>query len=123
MHVRFHEDVHEPTFGFGLRNAEDEPVIVATSEQQRSGESFSAGEEIIVYFGFDNVMGPGRYGVSAHVARPGSGQAWMDNRERFRSILISATHPSGGLVDLPFHIYVQRERAVAPDAAQAERAT
>ena len=107
MHVRFHEDAQDPVFAFALRNAADERVIVANSEQQVS-ESFSAGEEIIVYFGFENVVAPGRYGVSAHVAHPGSGEAWMDNRERFRSVLISATHPTGGVVDLPFHIYVQR---------------
>jgi ABC-type polysaccharide/polyol phosphate transport system ATPase subunit len=123
MHVRFHEEVQDPVFGFALRNADDERVIVASSEQQLPGESFSAGEEIVVYFGFDNVVGPGRYSVSAQVAHPGSGEAWMDNRERFRSVLISATHPTGGIVDLPFHIYVQRELDTAPDAAHAERTT
>jgi hypothetical protein len=122
MHVRFHEDAQEPVFAFALRNAGDERVIVASSEQQVA-ESFSADEEIIVYFGFENVVAPGRYGVSAQVAHPGSGEAWMDNRERFRSVVISATHPTGGVVDLPFHIYVQRQRDVAPDAAPAERAT
>jgi hypothetical protein len=123
MHVRFHEDTQDPVFGFALRNAADERVIVASSEQQMPGESFSASEEIIVYFGFDNVVAPGRYGVSAHVAHPGSGEAWMDTRERFRSVLISATHPSGGVVDLAFQIYLQRERDMTPDAAQAEPAT
>jgi ABC-type polysaccharide/polyol phosphate transport system ATPase subunit len=122
MHVRFHEDAQDPVFAFALRNAADERVVVASSEQQVA-ESFSADEEIIVYFGFENVVGPGRYGVSAQVAHPGSGEAWMDNRERFRSVLISATHPTGGVVDLPFHIYVQRQHDVAPDAAPAERAT
>jgi hypothetical protein len=123
MHVRFHEVAHDPVFGFALRNANDDRVVVATSEQQLPAESYGAGDEIIVYFGFDNVIAPGRYGVSAHVAHPGSGEAWMDNRERFRSVLISATHPSGGVVDLPFHIYVQRERTMTPGAARAERAT
>jgi ABC-2 type transport system ATP-binding protein len=122
MHVRFHEHAQEPVFGFVLRNAEDERVIVASSEQQVS-EAFAAGEEIIVYFGFENVVAPGRYGVSAQVAHSGSGEAWMDNRERFRSVLISATHATGGLVDLPMHIYVQRERDMAPDAPQPEPAT
>jgi hypothetical protein len=122
VHVRFHEDVQDPVFGFSLRNAADERVITASSDHL-PGESFAAGEEIIIYFGFDNVVAPGRYGVSAQVAHPGSGEAWLDNRERFRSILISATHPSGGVVDLPFQIWVQRQTDVAPDAAEAERAT
>jgi ABC-2 type transport system ATP-binding protein len=122
VHVRFHEDVQDPVFGFSLRNSTDERVVAANSDPL-PGESFAAGEEVIIYFGFDNVLAPGRYGVSAQVAHPGSGEAWLDNRERFRSVLISATHPSGAVVDLPFEIYVQRQRDVAPNAAQAERAT
>jgi ABC-type polysaccharide/polyol phosphate transport system ATPase subunit len=121
-HVRFSEAAHNPVFGFALRNAADERVVVASSEQQLPADSYGPGDEITVYFTFDNVIAPGRYGVSAQVAHPGSGEAWMDNRERFRSVLISATRPSGGVVDLPFHVYVQRERTTAPDAAQVERA-
>jgi ABC-type polysaccharide/polyol phosphate transport system ATPase subunit len=111
MHVRFHEDVAEPVFGFALRNGNDERVVAVNSEADLPGERFAAGEEIIVYFGFDNVLAPDRYGVSAQVARPGSGVQWLDNRERFRSIVISATRPLGGIVDLPFHIEVQRNMA------------
>jgi hypothetical protein len=33
----------------------------------------------------------------------------MDNRERFRSIVISAGDPSGAMVDLPFHMELQRQ--------------
>jgi ABC-type polysaccharide/polyol phosphate transport system ATPase subunit len=109
MHVRFHEDVEDPTFGFALRNGSDERIVNASSRRYVVGQSFAAGEEIIVYFGFDNVLAPDRYGVSAVVAHPGSGDAWMDNRERFRSIVISATDPSGGVVDVPFQVYLQRD--------------
>ena len=37
MHVRFHEDAQDPVFAFALRNADDERVIVANSEQQVVG--------------------------------------------------------------------------------------
>ncbi len=70
MHVRFHEDVEDPLFGFTLRNAADERVIGASTHRELAGESFEAGEEIIVYFGFENVLAPDRYGVSAAVAKP-----------------------------------------------------
>jgi ABC-type polysaccharide/polyol phosphate transport system ATPase subunit len=121
MHVRFHADVDDPVFGFALRNTADERVVVAESHRQLNGERFAAGEEIIVYFGFDNVVAPDRYGVSASVARRGSGMAWFDNRERFMWVAISATDPSGGVVDLPFHIYLQRDMAPgAVAAAEAE---
>jgi ABC-type polysaccharide/polyol phosphate transport system ATPase subunit len=109
MHVRFHEDAEAPLFGFTLRNGADERVVSASTHRELAGESFKAGEEIIVYFGFENVLAPDRYGVSAVVAKSGSGDAWMDNRERFRSIVISAGDPSGAMVDLPFHMELQRQ--------------
>jgi ABC-2 type transport system ATP-binding protein len=118
MHVKFHEDVVDPVFGFSLRNIDDKRVVVANSHQQLHGETFSAGEDVIVYFGFDNLVAPDRYGVSASVAHRGSGMAWMDNRERFMSVAVSATDPSGGVVDLPFHIYLQRD--VRPGTVTAE---
>jgi ABC-type multidrug transport system ATPase subunit len=120
MHVRFHEDVADPVFAFTLRNIEEERIVVGTSEQQVHDERFSAGDEIIVYFGFDNVMGPDRYGVSASVARRGSGEAWMDNRERFMTVAISASSPTGGVVDLPFHVYLQRDMQAGAVAADLE---
>jgi ABC-type polysaccharide/polyol phosphate transport system ATPase subunit len=121
MHVHFHEDVHDPEFTFSLRNADDERVITGTSRTQVDG-AYAAGEEIIVYFGFDNVLAPDRYGVSAAVSRAGSGDAWMDNRERFRSVVVSSVDPSGAVVDVPFHVYVQRDVRTA-DEAGAEAAS
>jgi len=112
MHVKFHIAVVDPVFAFSLRNNADERVVVCTSEEQARDERFAAGEEIIVYFGFENVLGPDRYGVSAQVAHAGSGEAWLDNREKFRSIVISATRPRGGIVDLPFDVLVQRDVGV-----------
>ncbi len=109
MHVRFHEDVEEPLFGFALRNNADERIVATDTHKQLHGESFVAGEEAIVYFGFENLLAPDRYGVSASVARAGSGDAWLDNRERFRSIIISSTDPSGAVIDPPFHVELQRQ--------------
>ena len=109
MHVRFHEDVEEPLFGFALRNNAAERIVATDTHKALHGESFNAGEEVIVYFGFDNVLAPDRYGVSAAVARAGSGDAWLDNRERFRSIIISSTDPSGAVIDPPFHVELQRQ--------------
>jgi ABC-type multidrug transport system ATPase subunit len=109
MHVRFHQDVEEPLFGFALRNNAEERIVATDTHKQLDGESFAAGEEAIVYFGFENVLAPDRYGVSASVARAGSGDAWLDNRERFRSIIISSTDPSGAVIDPPFHVELQRQ--------------
>jgi energy-coupling factor transporter ATP-binding protein EcfA2 len=111
MHVRFHEDAQDPVFGFSLRNDAEKVVIAASSERcgLRASGGFRADEEVVVSFVFQNVLAPGRYGVSAVVAHAGSGMDWMDNRERFRTILVSATEPSGALVELPFQLHIQRD--------------
>jgi hypothetical protein len=111
MHVRFHAAVEDPIFGFSFRNARDERIFVADSDQKLEGESFAAGDEVVVNFGFHNSLAPERYGVSASVARRGLGEAWLDNRERFRSVIVSATQPRGGIVDLPFDVSLHRQEA------------
>jgi ABC-type polysaccharide/polyol phosphate transport system ATPase subunit len=109
MHVKFHADVEDPLFAFALRSPEGERVIATDTHKELHEQSFAAGEEVIVYFGFENVLAPNRYAVSAAVARSGSGVAFLDNRERFRSIIISSTDASGAIVDLPFHVELQRQ--------------
>jgi ABC-type polysaccharide/polyol phosphate transport system ATPase subunit len=117
MHVKFHADVEDPLFGFALRSPEGERVIAADTRKELHDQSFAAGEEVIVYFGFENVLAPNRYAVSAAVARSGSGVAFLDNRERFRSIIISSIDPSGAVIDPPFHVELQRQvRAEATGA-------
>ena len=53
IHVRFHQDVADPVFGFALRNTEDDRLVVGESRDRFTGEQFKAGEHIIVYFNFD----------------------------------------------------------------------
>jgi ABC-type polysaccharide/polyol phosphate transport system ATPase subunit len=121
MHVRFHQDAGDPTFSFALRNATKERVVAATSER-RLGGRYAAGEEIIVYFSFENWLAPDRYGVSAVVSYLALPEKWMDNRERFMSVMVSASDPSGALVDVPYDVFVQRDIG-APDSAGAEAAS
>jgi ABC-2 type transport system ATP-binding protein len=107
--VRFHSDVEDPTFAFALRNPDGDRIVAGDTHKQLKDEAFSAGEEVIVYFGFENVLAPDRYSVSAAVARSGSGDAWLDNRERFRSIVISSTDASGAVIDPEFYVELQRQ--------------
>ncbi len=111
MHVQFSDTVEDPVFQFTLRNAHDERVVVAQSDEQVVGEVFHDGEEVVVSFAFDNVLAPDRYGVSASVARRGSGDAWHDNRERFRSVIVTATDPLGGLSTCPSRSRSHRQEA------------
>jgi ABC-type polysaccharide/polyol phosphate transport system ATPase subunit len=121
MHVRFNEAADDPAFAFALRNPDGQRVVAATSER-RLGGHYAAGEEVIAYFAFENWLAPDRYAVSAMVHHLALPDRWMDNRERFMSIAVSAVDPSGAVVDLPYEVFVQR---VVPTAgeANAEAAT
>ncbi|QEC46247.1 ABC transporter ATP-binding protein [Baekduia soli] len=109
LHVRFHEDARGPVFVFMLRNSVNERAIAATTEQQLPYESYRTGEEVVVRFGFHNVLAPDQYTVSALVARPGAVDAWMDNRERFMAVAVTSSGQSGALLEIPFDVSLRRD--------------
>jgi ABC-type polysaccharide/polyol phosphate transport system ATPase subunit len=107
--VRFERDVEDPTFAVALLNSQKRTVVGATTAHTDPAPGvFRAGEEVTVRFAFDNVLGPDRYTVTASVARPGSGMAWVDHREQVATAIVSATTASGGLVELPVQVAVER---------------
>jgi ABC-type polysaccharide/polyol phosphate transport system ATPase subunit len=116
MHIRFNEDVQDPLFGFNLFNNEGDHVFAANNAMEPPSGVFRASEEIDVRFTFPNYLGPGRYHVTASVARSGSGAAWIDRREDFLRIVSTSTSSTGGLVDLPTGVEVLRGSLV-PDTA------
>jgi ABC-type polysaccharide/polyol phosphate transport system ATPase subunit len=116
LRVRFNEEVQDPLFGFNLFNNEDDHVFAANNVHEPPSGVFRAGEQVNIRFRFANHLAPGRYHLTAAVARSGSGAAWIDRRERFLKIVSTSTHSNGGLVDLPFEVEVLRESLV-PDTA------
>jgi ABC-2 type transport system ATP-binding protein len=116
MHIRFNEELQDPLFGFNLFNNEDDHVFAANNAMQPPSGLFRAGEEIDVRFTFPNYLAPGRYHVTASIARAGSGAAWVDRREDFLRIVSTSTISNGGLVDFPTGVEVLRGSLV-PDTA------
>lgn len=110
-HVRFHERVTNPLFSFSLRTPEGDLAFVATSEGMGDEGAYQEGDEVVAAFNFENHFAPGRYSVSASVTRPGAGDAWHDTRDRFRSIVITATRPLGGLVDQPYFFELHHQKS------------
>lgn len=115
-HVRFHEHVEDPLFSFSLRNPDGDLAFVASSEGKGEGADYDPGDEVVAFFNFENHFAPGRYSVSASVTRRGSGDAWHDARDRFRTIMITATRPLGGAVDIPYFFEVHRQDSGAVQA-------
>lgn len=112
--VRFAASAEHPVFGLTVQNAGHDTVFAASTQWQESETGhFDAGEEAVFRVRFDNVLAPGRYDATPVVAQRGSGAALMDRRERYCSIVVSGTHSSGALLELPYEAVVERTGAQA----------
>jgi ABC-type polysaccharide/polyol phosphate transport system ATPase subunit len=116
MRVRFDGEVSDPLFGFNLHNSHRDHLLAASNlwSEPRSGV-FAAGEEIVVRVNFENVLAPDRYHATPAVARQSGG--WIDRRERMASVVVTGTHGSDALLELPFEVRIER-RSRRSDAAE-----
>jgi ABC-type polysaccharide/polyol phosphate transport system ATPase subunit len=116
VHVRFHRDVEDPVFAVGIENSHRATVFSGTTQLASPHPgTFRSGEAVTVRFAFDNVLAPDRYTATPSVARPGSGLAWIDWRERMVEAVVNVTRATEGVVNLPVEVEVRREaREEAP---------
>jgi ABC-type polysaccharide/polyol phosphate transport system ATPase subunit len=107
--VGFMVDVTDPEASVQIYNEEHRPVVVATTavENERSGE-FTAGEEVVFSFTFDNVLAPGRYSPVFQLAHRGSGLDVIDRFDGSFSFVVTGPGALGGLIDLPVQSSVTR---------------
>jgi ABC-type polysaccharide/polyol phosphate transport system ATPase subunit len=107
--VKFMVPVDDPAASLYILNDEHKTIAVATTEavREHSG-SFSAGDEVVFSFAFDNVLAPGRYTPMVNLAHRGYGLDVIDRFEGGFSFLVTATAPQGGLVDLPMDVAITR---------------
>jgi ABC-2 type transport system ATP-binding protein len=106
--ARFHEDVDDPLFGFNLHSSADHNVLAANSGGNGAGAGsgrFRAGEHVTFRVRFDNLLAPGRYELTPAVAQRG---AWLDRRERLASVVVTSTHATDAVVDLPYEVRLER---------------
>jgi ABC-type polysaccharide/polyol phosphate transport system ATPase subunit len=107
--VRFHAATSNPIFAIALRSEAGQPVFASSTkaDEIETGE-FGAGDTATVTFRFDNWLAPGRYRLSATVARDGIGDDLFDLHAD-SSIYVLADHPGGGGVDFPHQIEIKRD--------------
>jgi ABC-type polysaccharide/polyol phosphate transport system ATPase subunit len=110
--VRFGEDVQDALFGINVRNSHRDHLLSASnlSSEPRCG-TFRRGEEVTFRVSFHNVLSPDRYEVTPAVARHGG--AWIDRREGMVSVMVTGTRASDALLELPYEITIERNRAAA----------
>jgi ABC-type polysaccharide/polyol phosphate transport system ATPase subunit len=107
--VRFHTPVEHPLFALHLRN-EVRHTIFATSTDLHQGPTgrFEAGESVTIRAALDNWLAPGRYELTPTVARRGGGADVLDLREDLASLIVHGTRASGGIVEIPHSLELER---------------
>jgi ABC-type polysaccharide/polyol phosphate transport system ATPase subunit len=118
-HVRFTEEVVNPIFGVGFENAERQYVFATNSTLVREATgTFAAGDEAVFSVRLENVFGPGRLFATPAIAHDGGGGQWIDRRERFASVVSTASRDFGAIVNVAHDFQIERQQ-VAPASAQA----
>ena len=92
-----------------IHNDQHVALLVANSELQheRSGQ-FTAGDEAVFSFSFDNVLAPGRYNPVIQLSHRGSGLDVIDRFDGSFSFVVTAVIALGGLIDVPVDTGVRR---------------
>jgi ABC-type polysaccharide/polyol phosphate transport system ATPase subunit len=116
MRVRFNHESEHPGVAVLFENDRHHPLF-ATSTDTLGGETgrYRSGEEAVFSVRFDNAFTPGRVYASPWVIHSG-GADLMDRRPRIASIVVTGTHHSGGLVDLPHDVSLERVGAAESEA-------
>ena len=118
--VRVNQRLEDPLVGVNFQNSSGEHVWGANNLKAEPSGVYEAGDEFIFALRFTNFLAPDRYWVTPAVAKSDGGLVWHDRRPRFASVMVTATNPPEGLVDLPFEIDVARARPTedpAPEVA------
>jgi ABC-type polysaccharide/polyol phosphate transport system ATPase subunit len=118
--VRFSVEVEDPAASVYVLNEEHIAIIVATTahEHERSGR-FSAGDEALFTFSFENVLAPGRYSPLLTLAHRGTGLDLMDRFEGGLTFVVTGLEAMGGVIDVPVDVSVSRGPASLPQRVRA----
>ena len=106
--VRVNGRLEDPLVGVNFQNSSGEHVWGANNLKAEPSGVYDPGDEFVFALRFTNLLAPDRYWVTPAVAKSDGGLVWHDRRTRFASVMVTATNPPEGLVDLPFEIDVAR---------------
>jgi ABC-type polysaccharide/polyol phosphate transport system ATPase subunit len=107
--VRFAETLENPVFAATLRTELGHTIIVARTDQHGgSSGSFKAGETVTARFAIPNWLTPSRYLLTPSVAREGTGENALALIEDMASIMVHGTSVSGGILELPVDVRIER---------------
>ena len=117
--VEFHEQVRDPAVSVTLLNEHRQPVVVATTAEEREETgAFEPGERAVFAFSFHNMLAPGRYYTTLTITRRGEGVDVIDRYTGGLSFVVTGLAASGGMVEIPVETEVSR-LAPLPEAQPA----
>jgi ABC-type polysaccharide/polyol phosphate transport system ATPase subunit len=115
-HVRFRRRVDNPAFAVLFENESHLPLLATSTDWAKGGSgSFEEGEEALFSVSFDMAFAPGRIYASPWVTV--GGQRVLDRQPRLSSAVVTGSHVSGGLVDLPHDVRLEAAGRVLEAAA------
>jgi ABC-type polysaccharide/polyol phosphate transport system ATPase subunit len=107
--VEFRERMEHPAVAVVIENDRHNPLFAASTDVINRGDTgvFDAGESAIFTVSFDNAIAPGRIYVSPWVIHR-RGTELADRRPRMVTAIVAGAHVTGGLVDLPHDVALER---------------
>lgn len=107
--VTFNTDVLDPAVNLTLLNDQRQPVVVATTAEEREQTGgFRAEEHALFSFSFHNMLAPGRYHTILTITHRGEGLDVIDRFAGGLSFVVSGSVASGGMVEIPVQTEVVR---------------
>jgi ABC-type polysaccharide/polyol phosphate transport system ATPase subunit len=107
--VTFNAEVMDPAVSLTLLNEHRQPVVVATTTQDREQTGgFRAGEQAVFAFSFHNMLAPGRYHPVLTITHRGDGLDVIDRFAGGLSFVVTGMSNSGGMVEIPVQTDVTR---------------
>jgi ABC-type polysaccharide/polyol phosphate transport system ATPase subunit len=109
MEVRFHATLDAPIFGLTLRNVVGHTIFATRTDYRGVATGrYEAGDVATIRVALENWLAPSDYRLTPSIARAGAGTEALDLREDLAHLTVHGTGNSGGVVDTPHEIDIER---------------
>jgi ABC-type polysaccharide/polyol phosphate transport system ATPase subunit len=108
MEVEFLQTLDNAVFGVIFRNEVRHTIFVPTSGYQPVSGPFARGEKLLVRLSFDNWLATSRYTLTPTVATLDPDYRVLDQREDVASLVVESPFRTGGAVDIPTSLEIER---------------
>jgi hypothetical protein len=99
--------VRNPGFRVVFRNQVRHTIFACGTRGSETGE-FRAGSRAVIRFSFENRLAPSRYTLSPSVRTQRGDHVHEARGDDISALIVEADRMTGGVVDLPFEIDIQR---------------